>query len=117
MLTHEDYFNTVAPDILPRLLEIQQHVESLLPGVTRCVSYKMPAYRGKKVFFYFAAFKQHVGIYPPVHDPVPGDRKLVAELAPFRGPKGNLAFKHSQPLPIALIGRVAIALHRQYHAS
>ena len=70
----------------------------------------MPAFRRGKVFFYFAAFKRHIGIYPPLHD----DAALVAELEPFRGPKGNLSFPLDQPLPLELIGRVAEALHRQY---
>ena len=33
---------------------------------------------------------------------------------PFRGPKGNLSLAFPRPLPLALIGRVAVALHRQY---
>jgi uncharacterized protein YdhG (YjbR/CyaY superfamily) len=70
----------------------------------------MPAFRKKKVFLYFAGFKNHIGVYPPVSTP----GALVDELAPYRGPKGNLIFPHSEPLPIELIGRVAEALAQQY---
>lgn len=73
-------------------------------------SYNMPAYRGKRIFFYFLAFKKHIGIYPPVT----ADKQLIAELAPYRGPKGNLSFPLSSPLPIELIGRVAMALYREH---
>jgi len=46
--------------------------------------------------------------------PVTEDAALVKELAPYRGEKGNLSFPLNQPVPIDLIGRVAVALHREY---
>ena len=110
--THEAYFATVPDDARARLQAIQARVESLIPSAVRCISYSMPAYRDGKVFFFFAAFKKHVGIYPPVSK----DRTLVKELERYRGPKGNLSFPHDEPLPLELIGRVAVALYRE-HAS
>lgn len=107
--THEEYFKTVNHEAQALLLTIQQHVEALIPEASRCISYKMPAFRSKRVFFYFAAFKRHIGIYPPVAN----DADLIKLLAPYRGPKGNLSFPLNQPLPIELIGRVALALYKQ----
>jgi len=92
------------------LVSIQTKVASLLPEASRCISYDMPAFKAKRVFFYFAAFKKHIGIYPPVTR----DAALVSELGPYRNPKGNLSFPLSEPLPLELIGRVAVALHREY---
>lgn len=85
---------------------IQQEVERRVPGATRCIGYNMPAFKLQRIFFYFAAFKHHIGIYPPVKD----DAALIAETAQFRGPKGNLSFPYKEELPLALIGRVAEAL-------
>ncbi|MDO8329326.1 MAG: hypothetical protein Q7T36_02515 [Fluviicoccus sp.] len=89
---------------------IQAEVEIRIPAALRCIGYNMPAFRGKRIFFYFAAFKKHIGIYPPLTQ----GAGLIAELAPWRGPKGNLSFPRNQPLPIELIGRVAVALYREY---
>jgi uncharacterized protein YdhG (YjbR/CyaY superfamily) len=111
--SHGAYFESVAPEVCPLLASIQAKVESLLPEVTRCISYNMPAFKAKRVFFYFAAFKKHIGVYPPVTH----DTALLREIAPFRGEKGNLSFPLNQPLPIELIGRVALALHREYGAN
>lgn len=108
--THDAYFESVEDDIRHRLVAIQNTVESLIPSAERCIGYNMPAYRDGKIFLYFGAFKQHVGVYPPVSE----DSPLIDELARYRGPKGNLTFRHSKPLPLELIGRVAVALHRQY---
>ena len=107
---HESFFLTASPEARLRLEAIQALVEQRVQGAERCVSYGMPAFRMGKVFFYFAAFKKHIGIYPPLKEPA----ALVQELAAYRGPKGNLSFPHSAPLPLELIGRVAEALAKQY---
>ena len=54
--------------------------------------------------FYFAAFKKHIGVYPPVTDRV----DLIAETARFRGPKGYLSFPLNQESPLELIGRARL---------
>ncbi|OYU51046.1 MAG: hypothetical protein CFE27_13720 [Alphaproteobacteria bacterium PA1] len=107
---HESFFQAASPEVRLRLEAIQALVERKVHGAERCVSYGMPAFRLGKVFFYFAAFKKHIGIYPPLREP----DALVDELAAFRGPKGNLSFPHGEPLPLELIGRVAEALANQY---
>lgn len=108
--THEAYFATQPPALRRLLAQVQSAVVAAVPGAEPCIAYRMPAYRRGKVFFYFAAFKKHLGIYPPVTD----DAGLVAELQTWRGPKGNLSFPLAEPLPLALIGRVAAALAAQY---
>ncbi len=70
----------------------------------------MPAFRLDRTFIYFAAFKKHIGIYPPLKN----DKNLISELLPFSNEKGNLKFSLSQPIPYELIGRVAIALAQEY---
>ncbi len=109
---HRDLVDKADPSVRERLEAIQRAVEGAVPGATRITSYGMPAYRKGKVFLYFGAFKKHIGVYPPVLEPA----QLVKELEPWRGPKGNLTFPHSEPLPIELIARVAGALAAQYAA-
>jgi uncharacterized protein YdhG (YjbR/CyaY superfamily) len=108
--SQEEYFASATPEVRPLLASIQSKIESVLPRASRCIHYNMPAFKEKRVFIYFAAFKKHIGIYPPITQ----DATLVRALAPYRGEKGNLSFPLSQPLPIDLIGRVAVALHREY---
>jgi len=108
--THDDYFARCTPEARRLLQAIQREVEAQVPDALRCIAYQMPAFRQRKVFFYFAAFKNHIGVYPPLND----DPALVEETARFRGPKGNLSFPFSEPLPLELIGRVAKALAAQY---
>ncbi len=84
-------------------------VKRAVPAAEETVSYGMPAFRLRRIFVYVGAFKSHIGIYPPVR----GDRKLMRDLSPYRGPKGNLKFPLGEPLPRALIGRVVRALSRR----
>jgi uncharacterized protein YdhG (YjbR/CyaY superfamily) len=51
---------------------------------------------------YFAGFKNHIGLYPPVR----GDAALEKAVAKYAGPKGNLKFPYDEPLPLALIARI-----------
>ncbi len=104
--THEQYARSVPPGARPVLARLQALVEAQVPGAERCISYNIPAYRLGKVFLYFAAFKRHVSVYPPVRR----DAKLLKALAPYRNEKGNLRFALDEPLPEALIARVAKAL-------
>jgi len=108
--SHEEYFKSVRPKSRKLLRAIQAKVETLLPEASRCISYSMPAFKHGRVFFYFAAFKKHIGIYPPVTK----DARLIRELAPYRNEKGNLSFPLDQPLPVELIGRVAQTLFQQH---
>ncbi len=108
--SHEAYIASAPSDIRKILLQVQALVEAALPKAQRCISYNLPAYRDGKVFFYFAGFRNHLGVYPPVRD----DPALIEELEPYRNEKGNLAFKYRDPIPYELIGRVARALARQY---
>lgn len=112
LTTHEAYFAQCAPEARALLLQVQREVETQVPEAARCIGYNMPAFRQERIFFYFAAFKKHIGIYPPLTQ----DEGLISETARFRGPKGNLSFSYTQPLPLDLIGRVAKALAAQYAA-
>jgi uncharacterized protein YdhG (YjbR/CyaY superfamily) len=51
---------------------------------------------------HFAAFKNHIGLYPPIS----GNAELEEAVSPYAGEKGNLRFPLDQPIPYALIGRI-----------
>jgi uncharacterized protein YdhG (YjbR/CyaY superfamily) len=110
--SHEQYLATVPAEVRTRLRSMQQEVRARVPGAQECIGYNMPAFRQQRIFFYFAAFKHHIGVYPPLTQ----DQALILETARYRGPKGNLAFPLKEELPLSLIGRVAAALASQYAA-
>ena len=62
----------------------------------------MPAFTQDGILVYFAAFKKHIGLYPPVR----GDAKLEKSIASYAGEKGNLRFPLDQPIPYHLIEKI-----------
>jgi uncharacterized protein YdhG (YjbR/CyaY superfamily) len=62
----------------------------------------MPAFMLNGGLIYFAAFKHHIGVYPPVR----GDAPLVKAVSPYAGEKGNLRFPLDEPIPYPLIERI-----------
>jgi uncharacterized protein YdhG (YjbR/CyaY superfamily) len=92
------------------LRAIRALARRLCPAAEEVISYKLPALKQGRVFFYYAAFKGHIGIYPPLRE----DDVLLARLAPYRGPKGNLSFKYKDGVPIDLIAEVIKALEKAY---
>lgn len=98
----DDYIAGAPREVQPVLQRIRDIVRRAAPEAEETISYRIPAFRGRGVLVYFAAFKDHIGLFPPVH----GDARLDDDLAPYRGPKGNLRFPLSQPMPYDLIERV-----------
>lgn len=103
---HDDLIAASPSAVRDRLREVRAEIERRVPGAEPCVGYRMPAYRLRRIFIYFAGFKRHIGVYPPVDGP----DDLLERLATYRGPKGNLIFPHKAPLPLDLIGDVAARL-------
>jgi uncharacterized protein YdhG (YjbR/CyaY superfamily) len=99
-----DAYIAAAPaKVRPILRKIRATVRKAAPGAVEVISYRMPAFRGHGILLYFAAFKAHIGVFPPIH----GDAALEKALARYRGPKGNLQFPLGEPIPYDLIARIA----------
>jgi uncharacterized protein YdhG (YjbR/CyaY superfamily) len=104
------YLAPLSSEVREILEMIRRIVKEEVPQATETIGYQMPAFKVERIFLYFAAFKKHLGIYPPVN----GDDALLRELAPYLGPKNNLKFPFDQPIPYELIRRVARTLAKQY---
>jgi uncharacterized protein YdhG (YjbR/CyaY superfamily) len=103
--TVDYYIATFAPDIQSILKNIRQIVRAAAPHAVETISYRMPTFKLNGVLVYFAAFKKHIGLYPPVR----GDDSLMRAVKPYKGPKGNLQFPIDKPIPYALIRRIVKA--------
>ncbi|MFO0969969.1 MAG: DUF1801 domain-containing protein [Gemmataceae bacterium] len=100
--TISDYIAASTPDVRPILEKIRQTIRAAAPDAEEIISYRMPAFRQKGILVYFAAFKSHIGLYPPVS----GDPRLEKAIAPYAGEKGNLRFPLDRPIPYGLIARI-----------
>ena len=99
----DEYIEGFAPEVQAVLENIRLTIGRAAPGAQEVISYRMPAFRlHGALIIYFAAFKHHIGLYPPVR----GDAGLVEAVAVYAGPKGNLRFPLDRPIPYALIEKV-----------
>ncbi|MEO7724034.1 MAG: DUF1801 domain-containing protein [Chthoniobacterales bacterium] len=95
------------------LEKIRATIRKAVPRATETISYRMPAFSlDGRMLVYFAAFKKHIGLYPPVRD----NAKLVREVAPYAGEEGNLKFHFDRPIPYPLIARIVRSKAKQLAA-
>jgi uncharacterized protein YdhG (YjbR/CyaY superfamily) len=98
----DEYISAAPRERRPILEKIRTTIRQTVPRAEETISYGMPAFKQKNILVYFAAFKKHIGLYPPVR----GDEQLMRDVAPYAGIKGNLQFPFEQPIPYGLIRRV-----------
>ena len=101
-MTVDQYIAGFPDDVRRILQQIRSTVAAAAPEAQERISYRMPAFSQHGILIYYAAFKSHIGVYPPFS----GDARLEKELAPYAGPKGNLKFPLDEPIPYDLIGRL-----------
>ena len=96
------YITLFPPDVREVLQEIRATIRAAAPDAEETISYQIPAFMFNGPLVYFAAFKNHIGFYPPVR----GDAKIEKAVARYAGPKGNLQFPLDEPIPLGLITRI-----------
>ena len=107
--TVDEYILGFPEEVQAVLRKVREVVRSAAPDATEIISYRMPALRQQGVLVYYAAFKTHLGFYPPIT----GDAALERAAAPFAGEKGNLRFPLSGPIPYDLIRKLTELRSRQ----
>jgi uncharacterized protein YdhG (YjbR/CyaY superfamily) len=98
----DEYIAGFSPEVQGVLHRIRQVVRKAAPEAQEVISYRMPALEQNSTLVYFAAFKSHIGLYPPVT----GDTSIQKAIAPYAGEKGNLRFPLDEPIPYDLIARI-----------
>lgn len=98
----DEYIAGFAEDVQAILQKIRLTIREAAPEAQETIKYQMPTFVFKGNLVYFAAWKAHIGFYPPVS----GDEELQKAVALYEGPKGNLLFPLEEPIPYALIQRI-----------
>jgi uncharacterized protein YdhG (YjbR/CyaY superfamily) len=105
----DEYIDRSPPQVRKILEKVRATIRAAAPDAEEVIRYRMPAFRGHGILLYFAAFRNHIGLYPPVS----GDASVESAIAPYAGEKGNLRFPLDRAIPYALIGRIAKLRVRQ----
>ena len=98
----DEYIASYSPEVQAVLEKIRLTIRKAAPDAQETISYKIPAFRLNGILVYFAAFKKHIGLYPPVR----GDARLVKAASAYAGEKGNLQFPLDESIPYGLIEKI-----------
>lgn len=98
----DEYIAGFAENVQEILQKIRLTIHEAAPEAVETIKYQMPTFMLHGNLVYFAAWKKHIGVYPPISD----DEALKQALASYEGPKGNLLFPLDQPIPYELIARL-----------
>lgn len=100
--TIAEYIALFPPEVQEILEKIRLTIHRAAPDAQETISYQIPAFTLDGTLVYFAAFKNHIGFYPPIR----GDARLEGAVAKYAGEKGNLRFPLDEPIPYGLITRI-----------
>jgi uncharacterized protein YdhG (YjbR/CyaY superfamily) len=86
---------------------VRATIRRAAPAAEEKISYRIPAYVLDGHLIFFAAFKDHIGVYPITAGMMPHK----AEMLPYIGKtaKRSLHFTHNQPLPLPLLAKLVKA--------
>ncbi len=99
----DDYIAEQLPDVQPLLTKVRDVLRAALPDAEERISWRMPTFWKKRNIIHFAAFKNHIGIYPGAV----AMEHFAPRLTKYKTSKGALQLPYSKPLPLELIAEIA----------
>lgn len=104
--TVADYLARVPEPARSALNQIRAAIRSVLPAeATEVISYKIPAFKHKKVLIWYAAFASHCSLFPTAAV----IEQFKDELKGFSTSKGTIQFPLDKPMPLELMKRLVKA--------
>ena len=99
----DEYLAAVDEPARAILVRMRALIRSALPPeATEIVSYRMPAFKLKKVLLWYAAFSNHCSLFPTAAV----IEAFKDELKGFEIAKGTIHFPLDKPLPAGLIKKI-----------
>lgn len=104
--TVEDYLAAVPQPARGTLEKTRAVIRTVVPlGTEEVISYRMPAFKHKKVIVWYAAFAKHCSLFPTAAI----IEKFKDELQGYTISKGTIQFPVDRPLPAALLKKMVKA--------
>lgn len=102
----DEYLACVPQPARRTLIKMRAAIRSAVPRqATETISYRIPAFKHNGVLVWFAAFSDHVSLFPTAAV----IQMFKDELKSFSTSKGTIHFPTDKPLPTALIKKLVKA--------
>jgi uncharacterized protein YdhG (YjbR/CyaY superfamily) len=98
----DEYIKGFSPDIQKLLQQVRATIKKAAPDAEETIKYAMPTFTLNGNLVHFAAFKNHIGLYPTPN----GIEAFKKELSVYKGAKGSVQFPLDQPMPLELISKI-----------
>ena len=104
--TVDEYLAEVPEPARSTLNKVRAVIQSVVPpGTAEVLSYRIPAFKYKRVLVWYAAFSDHCSLFPTASV----IEKLGKELKAYTVSKGTIHFPIDKPLPSALLKKIVKA--------
>lgn len=98
----DEYIESFPPETQKILKEIRATIKASAPQAEEKISYQMPTFFLNGNLIHFAAFKNHIGLYPTPS----GTEAFKEEIAKYKAAKGSIQLPLDEPMPLKLISRI-----------
>jgi uncharacterized protein YdhG (YjbR/CyaY superfamily) len=98
----DEYIATFPKETQKILKEVRATIKAAAPEAQEKISYQMPTFFLNGNLIHFAAFKNHIGIYPTPS----GTEAFKDEISMYQGAKGSIRLPTNEPMPLKLISRI-----------
>jgi uncharacterized protein YdhG (YjbR/CyaY superfamily) len=98
----DEYIESFPQETQKILKEIRATIKAAAPQAEEKISYQMPTFFLNGNLIHFAAFKNHIGLYPTPS----GTEAFKEEIAKYKAAKGSIQLPIDEPMPLKLISRI-----------
>ena len=98
----DEYIKGFPAPIQKLLQQVRETIKKAAPDADETIKYSMPTFTLNGNLVHFAAFKNHIGLYPTPN----GIDAFKKELSVYKGAKGSVQFPLDQPMPLELIAKI-----------
>jgi uncharacterized protein YdhG (YjbR/CyaY superfamily) len=96
------YIADFPSEVQESLQKLRATIMKAVPGLTEAIKYGIPTFVLKRNLIHFAAYKNHIGLYPGSK----AVENFKKELAKYELSKGTIRLPLDKPLPLGLITKI-----------
>ena len=100
----DEYISGFPLNVQVVLEQVRDTIRKAAPNAKESIKYRMPCFSINGDLVYFAAFKNHIGLYPLPS----GIEMFIDELSVYKMGKGSVQFPLNKVLPLDLIERIVL---------
>ena len=99
----DEYIARYPEDVQKKLEQVRAAIKIAAPDAEEVIKYDTPTFTLKRNLVSFAAYQNHIGLYP-----IPaGDKAFEKDIAVYKAGKSTLRFPLNEPIPVKLVTKIA----------